>query len=120
MADFFSTRVDHDQFEPFPFPEADVIDGTPNGGVHWLRQDASGTPVTGIFRSDSAVVSYAWDQDETIHVLEGTVEIVFDDGERLPLRPGDVASFAHGQRAVWHITGPFKELFVLSDRGGRS
>jgi uncharacterized protein len=116
MAEYFKTSIDGDEFEPFPADEADVIVGPQNGEVRWLRHDPSGDPAAGIFRCDSSVTSYFWAQDESIHVLEGSVEIVFEDGEKVHLQAGDVGSFCRGQRADWHITGPFREFFVLSGK----
>jgi uncharacterized cupin superfamily protein len=113
MAEFFTTRVDADGFEPYPLDPADIIEGEPNSRVHWLRQDDSGL-LTGVFAADPVKTRYAWPQDETIHVLEGEVRIEFDDGDALELGPGDVASFKKGDTAIWHIKSPFREFFVLS------
>lgn len=62
-----------------------------------------------------APFTYDFEQNETIHVLEGAVVIDVAGGPVLELAGGDIASFAAGSRAVWRISRtPFKELFVLS------
>jgi uncharacterized cupin superfamily protein len=114
MAEFFSTRVDADGFEPYPLDPADIIEGEPNSRVHWLRQDEDTGLYTGIFRADPVKTRYAWAQDETVHILEGEVRIEFDDGDAIELGPGDVASFRKGDSAVWDIKSPLREFFVLS------
>ena len=51
---------------------------------------------------------------ETIHVLEGQVSIEIVGGPTLMLKPGDLASLPAGLETIWHITPPFKELWVLA------
>jgi uncharacterized cupin superfamily protein len=41
-----------------------------------------------------------------------TIEIA--DGPTLKLKPGDLASLPAGLQTTWHITPPFKELWVLA------
>jgi uncharacterized cupin superfamily protein len=114
MAGAFSGNVTATEFEPYPIPEDDILDGTPNSRVHWVRPDGQGSQLVGIFRADPAVFRYAWEADETIHVLEGRVRIELEGGERLELGVGDVGSFAQGCRGVWRILEPFCEVFVLT------
>jgi uncharacterized cupin superfamily protein len=47
-------------------------------------------------------------------VLEGQVRIEIAGGPTLTLKPGDVASLPAGLETIWHITPPFKELWVLA------
>ena len=54
------------------------------------------------------------DQRETVHVLEGSVRIEFEDRLSLELGPGDVASFPAGLAMTWHVSTPFKELWFLA------
>ena len=89
------------------------------GEVHTLRSDDGEQPYeAGLWRvlgDLPAPFAYDFGQNETIHVLEGTVVIDVDGGPTLELEQGDIASFAAGSRAVWRISQtPFKELFVLS------
>src|SRR5262245_57832053 len=114
MATNFSSSIDASDFEPYPFPDDDILEGKPNSRVHWVRREGHGSQVVGIYRSEPAAIRYLWEADETIHVLEGRVRIEFEDGRSVELGPGDVGSFTSGDRAVWHILEPFCELFVLT------
>jgi hypothetical protein len=40
-----------------------------------------------------------------------------DGGTTLDLGPGDMASISAGSSGTWHVTTPFKELFVPSRSG---
>ena len=114
MATIFTGSIDALEFEPYPFPDDDILDGNPNSRVHWVRPEDHGSHVVGIFRSDPAAIRYQWDNDETIHVVEGKLRIEFETGENLELGVGDVGSFTAGDQAVWHILEPFCEVFVLT------
>lgn len=53
-------------------------------------------------------------QTEVLLVLEGGVRIDIDGGPTLELRPGDMASLPKGAVTHWHLTLPFKEMWVLA------
>jgi uncharacterized cupin superfamily protein len=89
------------------------------GEVHWLRADEGERPYyAGLWRvvgDPPPPFDYPFEQNETIHVLEGSVEIAVEGLETLELGPGDLASFSPGMRSTWRLLRtPFKELFVLS------
>ena len=89
------------------------------GEVHSLRSDDGESPYeTGLWRVLGDLpepFAYDFEQNETIHVLEGCVTIDVAGGPLLELGEGDIASFAADSRAIWQISRtPFKELFVLS------
>ncbi len=109
----WKTHVDADSWEPME------LAGEIVGEVHSLRSDDGERPYeAGLWRvlgDLPAPFAYDFEQNETIHVLEGAVVIDVDGGPTLELGEGDVASFAAGSRAVWRISRtPFRELFVLS------
>jgi uncharacterized cupin superfamily protein len=113
MAGPWRTNVEAATWEPMS------LGGVVVGEVHALRSDAGERPYeAGLWRvlgELPAPFDYAFEQNETIHVLEGGVVIDVEGGPTLDLGPGDVASFAAGGKATWRIARtPFKELFVLS------
>lgn len=58
-------------------------------------------------------VPWTPDQRETIHVLQGSVRIEFEDRPPVELGPGDIASFPAGLAMTWHVSTPFKELWFF-------
>lgn len=109
----WQTNVDANDWEPME------LAGETVGEVHSFRSDDGERPYdAGLWRvlgELPAPFAYDFEQNETIHVLEGVVVIDVDGGPVLELSEGDIASFAAGSRAVWRIARtPFKELFVLS------
>jgi len=114
MTRAFASRVDSSDFEPFELPPDDVLEGQPNARIHWVRPEGNGSQAAGVFRCDPSVFRYAWDADETIHVLEGEVRIEVDGADSFTLGPGGIASFSAGDSGVWNVLAPFCEVFVLS------
>src|SRR5215213_8146487 len=53
-------------------------------------------------------------QTQILLVLEGGARIDIEDGPTLDLGPGDMASLPKGAVTRWHLTLPFKELWVLA------
>lgn len=102
----FTSRADTDDFEPDP---------ELGGEEHVFREDDD--VIAGLYRflQPREPFAYAYEQNETILILEGRVRIVVEGGPTLDLGPGDVASIESGSTATWHVhETPFKELFVLS------
>jgi uncharacterized cupin superfamily protein len=66
------------------------------------------------FSTVDGPVTWTPQQREVIHVLEGKVDIHIPGGPILRLAPGDIASLPAGLETTWHITTPFKELWVLA------
>lgn len=59
---------------------------------------------------------WTFDLDETVHVLEGQVQVDYL-GHRFTLSPGEVAHFRAGTQAVWHVPQYLKKAYVLHDPG---
>ena len=99
-----------EDYEPF------IVGGEAVGEVHWIRTEGAegATLAVGLWRSHPQAFPYPFTADETIHALEGELVIELESGERVTLRPGDVASFTKGTNSTWTVTEPFKKLFVIS------
>lgn len=59
-------------------------------------------------------VTWTPEQREVALILEGTVRIEFSDGGSLELGPGDLFSLPAGRETTWHVSTPFKEVWVLA------
>jgi ethanolamine utilization protein EutQ (cupin superfamily) len=51
---------------------------------------------------------------EVLMVLEGEARIEIEGGPQLTLGPGDLACIPKGSVTTWHLTLPFKEMWVLA------
>jgi uncharacterized cupin superfamily protein len=59
-------------------------------------------------------VTWTPQQREVAIILEGSVRIEIAGGEALDLVVGDLFSLPPGVETTWHITTPFKEMWVLA------
>jgi uncharacterized cupin superfamily protein len=66
------------------------------------------------FASVDGPVPWTPEQREVAVILEGSVRIEIEDGDTLDLGVGDLFSLPPGVRTTWHITTPFKEMWVLA------
>ena len=86
----------------------------PGSEVH-VFLEADGVQA-GMSRVSEAAEPLTWTSTarEVFLVLEGAVRIEFADGPPLELGVGDMASLPKGVETTWHVTAPFKEMWVLS------
>jgi ethanolamine utilization protein EutQ (cupin superfamily) len=70
----------------------------------------------GFTRVDDAPAPMTWtpQQREVLVVTEGSVRIEFADGTDVTLGVGDAATIPAGLTTTWHVTTPFREMWVLA------
>lgn len=102
----FVSKVLTDEWEPDP--------EVPGSEMHELVH-ANGV-WAGLSRFTTVDGPTRWvpEQREVIHILEGAVRIDIAGGPSLRLAPGDIATLPAGIETIWHITAPFKEMWVLA------
>ncbi|WP_159699000.1 cupin domain-containing protein [Arthrobacter sp. 18067] len=105
-------RLDTSDFTPM------TIDGESHGEVHFFRDDNAHQRLNrvAVWRLTAEQVPYEspydFRSDETILILEGELEMTFEDGTVQVLRTGDVVSVLAGTRTTWRINSPFKKFVV--------
>lgn len=65
-------------------------------------------------QAPDAPIPFKSSMRETILVLEGSVRIEIAGGPTLELEKGDMASLPKGAETLWHVTAPFKEMWVMA------
>jgi len=66
------------------------------------------------FTASEGPVSWTPGQREVALILEGSVRIEIEGGDMLELGVGDVFSLPPGVETTWHVSTPFKEMWVLA------
>ncbi len=76
---------------------------------------SDGPMLAGMTRIDDAPEPMTWtpQQREVFAVLEGSVRIAFADGDDVTLGVGDIGTIPAGLPTTWHVTTPFREMWVL-------
>ncbi|MBI3647914.1 MAG: DUF861 domain-containing protein [Actinobacteria bacterium] len=101
----FVSKTSTGEWEPDP----DVPGSEMHGLVHADGVRAGLTRFTSV----DGPVPWTPEQREVALILEGSVRIEITDGGTLDLEVGDLFSLPPGVETTWHITVPFKEMWVL-------
>jgi uncharacterized cupin superfamily protein len=102
----FVSKASTDEWEPDP--------EVPGSEMHQLlHADGLWAGFTRFSIVDGPV-PWTPEQREVALVLEGSVRIELGDGDTLELGVGDMFSLPPGVATIWHITPPFKEMWVLA------
>ena len=64
--------------------------------------------------ADEQPPDWALPATQVLLVLEGEARIEIQDGPTLELKTGDMACLPKGAVTTWHLTLPFKEMWVLA------
>jgi uncharacterized cupin superfamily protein len=86
----------------------------PGSGMHELVHADGLHAGLSRFTEVDGPVTWTPEQREVAIILEGSVRIEVADGETLELGIGALFSLPPGRETTWHITTPFKEMWVLS------
>ena len=62
-----------------------------------------------IWEKEESEFEWYYDADETFYVLEGEVEVEFDDGETVRFEKGDLVSFRSGTKCKWKVIKPIRK-----------
>jgi len=66
------------------------------------------------YTSVDGPVTWTPEQREVAIILEGSVRIEMREGEPMELGVGDMFSLPPGEKTTWHVSTPFKEMWVLA------
>jgi uncharacterized cupin superfamily protein len=102
----FVSRQDTDEWESDPEVPGSMLHEL----VHADGVDAGMSRFTEV----DGPVTWTPEQREVAIILEGSVRIEIDGGGSLELGVGDLVSLPPGLETTWHVTTPFKEMFVLA------
>jgi quercetin dioxygenase-like cupin family protein len=65
-------------------------------------------------QADATLPVWTLPATEVMLVLQGEARIEIEDGPQLELKEGDMACLPKGAVTTWHLTLPFKEMWVLA------
>lgn len=105
-----SAPLDGLQLTDAPIEPTWVLEGSPRArsALHSISADGSAT--TTVWDCTGGTFRWHFGWDETVHILEGEVEVTAEDDSVRWLRAGDVAFFPAGSSAVWHIPVYLRKL----------
>ena len=92
-----------------------VLAGRPTARNAVLARSADRTALTMVWDCSCGRFRWNYDQDETIHIIEGGAVLTLDDGRVERLGPGDVVFFPAGRSAVWEVESYVRKLAVFRE-----
>jgi uncharacterized cupin superfamily protein len=66
-----------------------------------------------IWEKEVSRFDWHYDADETCYLLEGQVEVIMPDGEKVTFGAGDMVHFPAGLSCIWDISVPVKKHFRM-------
>ena len=103
----FTSDIDTPEWEPTP--------GDPGAAFHPLvESDVYHAGLYSVQGEGGTTFPWTPEARETILGLEGEATIEFAGGFTLRLKPGSMASFPAGAEMTWHVTTPFKDMYVIA------
>ena len=112
-----SVRAEPKTLTVVPIDPSWVMSGTPQISMDVTSSTSDGGSASGVWVCEGpATFEWRFGMDETVHLLEGQVDIEYRN-RRFTLRPGDSATFHAGTRAVWHVPVRIKKMFTLHRPG---
>ncbi len=88
---------------PAPIEPGWIVDGAPVARAVELSRSADGGMSTMMWDCTAGTFRWHFTWEETVHILEGEVEVTCVSGETRVFRAGDVGYFPGGSWALWHV-----------------
>lgn len=101
------------KLRPAPFPAAWVRDGKPQAAAQPLWKSDDSTASTLIWECSAGTFDWFYREEETVHILEGEVDVVIEGGLSFRLSAGDTAVFRAGCHAVWSIPNRVRKIAIV-------
>jgi uncharacterized cupin superfamily protein len=95
---------------PSPIERAWILDGSPVARAGEIARSTDGTTVSLVWDCTAGTFSWHFGVDETVHIVEGEVEVSADGFAPRILRAGDAALFRAGTTARWHVPAYVKKI----------
>jgi uncharacterized cupin superfamily protein len=114
MRAFDSSAIAAARLESAPIEASWIRGGAPRARCAELSRSRDGTAATFVWDCSAGEFDWTFAADETVHILEGEVEVDDGAGARV-LRPGDVALFHAGATCRWRVPAYVKKLAFLRD-----
>jgi uncharacterized cupin superfamily protein len=88
---------------PLPIQPAWILEGKPEARFHVLSRSIDGTARTVVWDCSAGRFNWYYDVDETVYILQGSVQIKKPTGEVLRVAAGDSVLFRAGSHAEWTV-----------------
>jgi uncharacterized cupin superfamily protein len=110
---FVANSSDHLPLKSTPINPDWIVAGNPQARSAEHSRGHDDAAFTAIWDCTAGEFRWFFAWDETVMILEGEVHITAEDGTERMLRAGDVAFFAGGTWASWHVDNYVRKVAFL-------
>lgn len=105
-----AAHIDAVAMKPAPINPDWVLEGSPVARAGEIARSVDGTTLSAVWDCTAGTFTWHFGVDETVHIVEGEVEVSAEGfGPRI-LRAGDVTLFRAGTTARWHVPTYVKKI----------
>lgn len=98
-----AANVDAIVMRPAPINPDWILEGSPVARVGDIVKSTDRTTNSAVWDCTAGTFNWHFGIDETVHILDGEVEVSAPGFGKRTLRAGDVALFRAGTTARWHV-----------------
>ena len=106
-------RDDTHGLSPSPIPRGWILEGNPVARKKHLAGSSDRLATTLMWDCTAGRFNWFYDEDEVIHVLEGSVVIADAAGARRQLQAGDTFLFPAGSQYLWTVSQYIRKIAFL-------
>ncbi|MES2786185.1 MAG: cupin domain-containing protein [Pseudomonadota bacterium] len=107
---FHPTAIDPQLLQPAPIHPDWIIEGQPQARAVELVRSPDGTCTSAQWDCTAGTFYWYFWNEETIHILEGSVTVRDCSGREFTLKTGDVANLPANKWMVWHVDSYVRKL----------
>lgn len=68
----------------------------------------------GTWEKEISEFTWEYDEKETCYILEGSAEVIAQNGEKISFKNGDLVEFEAGLKCTWKIIKYIKKKYMFS------
>jgi hypothetical protein len=99
-----------ENLSPLPIQPNWILEGKPEARFHVLSRSIDGTARTVVWDCSAGRFNWYYDVDETVYILQGSVQIKKPTGEVLRVAAGDSVLFRAGSHAEWTVENYVRKI----------
>jgi uncharacterized cupin superfamily protein len=105
-----AASIDAVAMRPAPINPDWVLAGSPVARAGEIARSTDGTTLSAVWDCTAGTFNWHFGVDETVHIVEGEVEVSAAGFAPRVLRAGDAALFRAGTTARWHVPAYVKKI----------
>lgn len=105
-----AASIDAVALKPAPINPDWVVAGSPVARVGEIARSSDGTTLSAVWDCTAGTFDWHFGIDETVHIVDGEVEVCAPGFGPRTLRAGDAALFRAGTTARWHVPAYVKKV----------